>query len=112
MATQHPRAFPTVTSEPPAGSIVMSEGDTGTAHQRFYSDGLWHSTSGKTRTWAQLVALTERPGAFHLGLVYRAPDDEPLEGSTPSLFEADNVTPAAHALPGSYAGREVTHLER
>lgn len=31
--------------EPPAGSVVMLHGDGGTAYQRHYSTGRWHSAS-------------------------------------------------------------------
>lgn len=40
--------------EPPAGSVLMLHGETGTAVQRFYNDGLYHTTTGKVLTFAQL----------------------------------------------------------
>lgn len=33
--------------EPALGSVIMVEGETGTAYQRFYSDGLYHGTNGR-----------------------------------------------------------------
>jgi hypothetical protein len=33
--------------QPPRGSVVMVSSPTGTAAQRFYSDGLWHLTTGE-----------------------------------------------------------------
>lgn len=45
------------TEQPPKGSVVMAQGRTGTAWQRFMSDGKWHSTSnGRIATWDELVA--------------------------------------------------------
>ena len=46
-----------ITTEPPACSVVMVHGSTGTAYQRLLSDGLWHSTTGRTVTWDELVAI-------------------------------------------------------
>jgi len=37
--------------EPTRGSVVVTEGPTGTAWQRHHSDGLWHSTNGITAKW-------------------------------------------------------------
>lgn len=45
-------------SQPPEGSVVIAHGEEGTAWQRFYSDGLWHSTTGKTLTWDELQDAT------------------------------------------------------
>lgn len=44
------------TAEPLPGSIVMTDGYHGTAWQRLFSDGLWHSTlpGRQTVSWAQL----------------------------------------------------------
>ena len=49
-----------VTEEPPMGSVVLAEGTTGTAWQRFYRDGLWHSTTGRVHTWAELVSYEQQ----------------------------------------------------
>lgn len=56
--------------EPLPGSIVLTEGPFGTAWQRFFSDGLWHSVGhGSLRlTWEQM--LHHR----NLVLVYDAPE--------------------------------------
>lgn len=54
--------------QPNPGSVVLTEGEHGTAWQRFFSDGRWHPTrGGGSRTWDQL--LTKR----NLVLVYDAP---------------------------------------
>jgi hypothetical protein len=34
-------------AEPPHGSVLMIESKSGTAVQRFYSDGAYHATTGK-----------------------------------------------------------------
>lgn len=53
--------------EPLPGSVVLTEGEWGTAWQRFFSDGRWHPTrGGGSRTWAQLL------GKRNLVLVYDA----------------------------------------
>jgi hypothetical protein len=55
-------------AEPNPGSVVLSEGEFGTAWQRFFSDGRWHPTrGGGSRSWDQM--LTKR----NLVLVYDAP---------------------------------------
>lgn len=55
--------------EPQPGSVVLSDGEHGTAWQRYFSDGLWHRVGGgKARTWAEV--LTKR----NLVLVYDAPE--------------------------------------
>lgn len=38
-------------TEPPTGSVLLADGLTGTAWQRFFSDGLWHSVTGKSEPW-------------------------------------------------------------
>lgn len=54
--------------QPLPGSVVLTEGEHGTAWQRFFSDGNWHPTrGGGSRTWEQM--LTKR----NLVLVYDAP---------------------------------------
>ena len=53
--------------EPEPGSVVLTEGEYGTAWQRFFSDGKWHPTrGGGSRTWEQLLAKR------NLVLVYEA----------------------------------------
>lgn len=43
--------------EPNPGSIVLTQGLHGTAYQRHFSDGLWHSTrGGAPRRWAEITA--------------------------------------------------------
>jgi hypothetical protein len=63
--------------EPPAASIVMTNGNYGNAWQRHGNDGLWHSTTGGKRRWAQLLRMR------NLVLVYEAPEREP----TPRPFQ-------------------------
>jgi hypothetical protein len=42
--------------EPYRSSIVMTEGLHGTAWQRHFADGLWHSTrGGRPKTWYELT---------------------------------------------------------
>lgn len=43
------------TNEPPRGSVVLAFGLTGTAYQRWYSDGLWHGSNGRVSTWHELI---------------------------------------------------------
>ena len=45
--------------EPPPGSVVLLHSMTGTAAQRFYSDGMWHTTGG--RCIRSFDALFDRP---------------------------------------------------
>lgn len=60
--------------EPVEGSVVMTESTSGTAWQRFFSDGLWHSTTGKTKPWAEVGI---RPAGLpqYRVLIYTAPKD-------------------------------------
>lgn len=55
-------------AEPEPGSVALTGGDWGTAWQRNFSDGLWHSTrrKGGPKTWDWL--LTRR----NLRLAYDA----------------------------------------
>lgn len=40
--------------EPAHGSVLLRHGATGTAYQRLYRDGLYHSTTGAVTTFAGL----------------------------------------------------------
>ncbi len=62
-----------VEDEPTHGSVVLTESFTGTAWQRHYSDGLWHSTTGRVKTWAEVGIRAGQP-KFRT-LVYTAPDE-------------------------------------
>lgn len=53
------------------GSVVLTEGPGGTAWQRLNATGVWHSAS-QVRTWDELQAKTDRPGAFPLLVVHDA----------------------------------------
>lgn len=62
--------YPESDPEPHPGSVVLTEGPFGTAWQRHFSDGLWHSTRGgrsSGRTWEWLS------GKRNLFLAYDAP---------------------------------------
>jgi len=70
------KAFRQLTPEDPElphGSIVMLQSPTGTAAQRWYADGSWHSSTGETyETWADL--FRRRDGLERkVFLVYVAP---------------------------------------
>jgi hypothetical protein len=54
----------------PPGSIVLSNGPTGTAYQRHHRDGMFHGTNGRMFTQADLIRYQ---GAV---VVYVAPKDE------------------------------------
>lgn len=44
-------------SEPLPGSILMTEGSHGTAWQRHFMDGQWHSTrGGASKSWDDLIS--------------------------------------------------------
>lgn len=43
--------------QPERGSIMMNDGLHGTAWQRHFTDGKWHSTTGATRTFGSLCRL-------------------------------------------------------
>lgn len=54
--------------EPQPGSVVLTNGEWGTAFQRYFNDGLWHRVGGgRGRTWEWM--LTQR----NVVLVYDAP---------------------------------------
>ena len=46
-----------VMQQPERGSIMMNDGLHGTAWQRHFTDGKWHSTTGATRTFGSLCRL-------------------------------------------------------
>ena len=46
-------------SEPVHGSVILTSGLTGTAWQRFYSDGRWHSVTGHVLSWDALWSLPD-----------------------------------------------------
>lgn len=44
------------TNQPLPGSVVLTDGEHGTAWQRHFFDGRWHPTrGGRSLTWAQLI---------------------------------------------------------
>jgi hypothetical protein len=43
--------------EPNPGAILLLHGETGTAIQRFFNDGLYHSVTGKKYTHAELFRV-------------------------------------------------------
>lgn len=40
--------------EPPHSAVILTESFTGTAWQRHFSDGLWHSTTGRVLPFEEL----------------------------------------------------------
>lgn len=55
--------------QPLPGSVILTDGEHGTAWQRFFSDGLWHRVDSKAvRTWESL--LRKR----NVVLIYDAPE--------------------------------------
>lgn len=60
--------------EPEPGSVVLTEGEHGTAWQRFFSDGKWHSIRGGSLHWGEL--LRKR----NLVLVYDASERDDQRG--------------------------------
>ena len=54
-------------TEPLPGSVVLTEGEFGTAWQRYFSDGKWHSVrGGGAKQWKYLL------GKRNLTLAYDA----------------------------------------
>ena len=45
--------------EPNPGSVLLLHGETGTAVQRFFNDGLYHSVSGKVYTYPELFQVNK-----------------------------------------------------
>lgn len=68
--------------ELPNGSIVLLNGPSGTAYQRYFSDGLFHGTSGQVLTFNELFEIGDRAPL----LVYRAPDFKPLSKTHHGAF--------------------------
>jgi hypothetical protein len=46
-----------VEEEPTRGSVVMVYGPSGTAFQRFFSDGQWHGTNGEVCSWGRIMQV-------------------------------------------------------
>lgn len=57
--------------EPAHGSVVLAFGPSGTAYQRFFSDGVWHGTQGDVVDYSSLVIKSHRP----LILLLDVPED-------------------------------------
>ena len=69
----YPESDTWVVTEPPHGSVVLTESASGTAWQRHFSDGLWHSTTGQVKPWHE-VGLHRSSGLPKFrALVYVAP---------------------------------------
>lgn len=49
----------------PRGAVVLLQGPTGTAYQRFYSDALFHGVSGKTYTYNEIFNQVHKPLLVH-----------------------------------------------
>lgn len=96
------------TTEPSLGSIVLLEGPTGTAYQRLFSTGLFHSTTkgiDKGFTFAELEERAGRPGAVPILLVHEVDaDGEPILPPAPSVddvlltLDALSTTPTARLV--------------
>lgn len=71
-----PKPLDPTQGEPPLGSILLVHGLEGTAYQRHYSDGLYHSTTGRTLTFEQLLATDKGGDNGRLLLVHRGTDGE------------------------------------
>lgn len=56
-------------NEPTHGSIVLVHGKTGTAFQRMFSDGLWHSVTGRVATWPEILVMP------NVVMAYNAPEE-------------------------------------
>lgn len=75
-------------AEPRLGSIVLVTSDTGTAAQRFYSDGLWHHTTGGVSDWPGL--FMRRDGRSRdVFLVWQAPVDGGRPHYVPGSLDVD-----------------------
>ena len=74
-AAKQPTPLMPEDDEPRHGSIVLVTSTTGTAAQRHYSDGLWHSTTGEVTNWRNLFYRRDdrRRDVF---LVWMAPEWE------------------------------------
>lgn len=60
--------------QPPPGSVVMVNGPTGTAYQRFYSTGLWvRAGNADQYTWTQ---VKEMPGSSYPPILIYVPPEE------------------------------------
>lgn len=58
-------------NEPAHGSVVLAFGSSGTAYQRFFSDGQWHGTQGDVLDYDSLIIKSVRP----LILLREVPED-------------------------------------
>lgn len=83
-------------SEPEPGSVVLTGGQFGTAWQRQFHDGLWHSTrrKGGPKTWEWM--LTRR----NLALAYDA-EPRPPEQVADSTEPQQDRTPQPGFLHGA-----------
>lgn len=61
---------------PPWGSVVLRHSPTGTAYQRWYSDGLFHGTDGLTLTFPELFHSKGSPNNTGVYLIYVPLTDE------------------------------------
>lgn len=58
--------------EPHPASVVLVNGPTGTAWQRYFSDGLWHSVrGGRGRTWTEMLERQR-----NMILIFDAPKED------------------------------------
>lgn len=95
--------------EPAHGSVVLTDGEFGTAWQRHFADGRWHPTrGGGSKTWGQLCARR------NLVLVYDARErldnpgaDAPLSAERLGLTPVDEAQAARRTekVSGVTSGR-------
>ena len=61
--------------EPPHGSVLMLESLTGTAVQRFFSDGRYHASTGMTYESFRALFVNAAGRPRKVFLIYRAEED-------------------------------------
>lgn len=92
------RILPT-TPEPPAGSVVIRDGLSGTVYQRFHGDGCWHSVAGDVVGWEYFTSRANPSLAGDWLLlvgVARRPED--LEGVVQWALKHDPLAAGYAAL--------------
>lgn len=81
-------------TQPHPGSIVLTDGEWGTAWQRHFSTGRWHPTrGGGSKDWADLLQRR------NLMLVYAAPPRTTLTGRMPGEPEVQWLGAKTGRLP-------------
>jgi hypothetical protein len=87
-------------TQPHPGSIVMTDGEWGTAWQRHFSTGDWHPTrGGGSKPWAYLLQRR------NLVLVYAAPPREDGDRDRPLSAGRLGLLPVNVEWKGAQTGR-------